>query len=172
MKVLVTGTGGLSSAIANVYHDNSIFCTSRSAGYYLEQVDTWGINFLDYDIVFNCAYSDVGQLKVLKFFSEYWKNDSSKKIVNIGSIVADYPRTETEKERDFFEYRYSKQSLQQAFSDIARSCVCDLRLINLGPVDTDMTRHLDCNKLDKDYCAASIRKIVEQTKFKRIDFWE
>lgn len=171
-KVLITGTGGLSKALANVYNDHSVFCTSRSQSYYLESVEQWGEQFLNYDIVFNCAYSETGQVKVLKYFSDRWKNDDSKIIVNIGSIVADYPRSEIAKERDFFEYRYSKQGLQQAFSDIAKTYKCDLRLINPGPIDTDMIKHLDCVKMNPNQCAKSIRQTVEQTNFKRIDFWE
>ena len=171
-KVLITGSGGLSRALAYAYSECNVFCTSRSQSYYLESVETWGAEFLDYDVVFNCAYSDLGQIKVLKYFSDHWKNDPTKTIVNIGSIVADYPRSEVANERDFFEYRYSKQSLQQAFSDIAKTYNCDLRLINLGPIETDMTQHIPCAKLKPISCAVTIRKAIEETKFKRIDFWE
>lgn len=171
-KVLITGSGGLSAALALEYSDCSVYCTSRSNDELLEYVDSWGNQHLDCDIVFNCAHSDLGQLKVLKFFSERWKDLSNKTIVNIGSIVADYPRSEVSKERDFFEYRYSKQCLQTAFSDIAKSYSCDIRLFNLGPIDTDMTKHIDCVKLDKHDVAKKIRQTLEQTKFKRIDFWE
>ena len=171
-KVLITGSKGLSAALAEVYSDCSVYCTSRSNNEFLERVDSWGHDFLDYNTVFNCAHSDIGQVKVLKYFSDHWCNDATKTIVNIGSIVADYPRSEVDKERDFFEYRYSKQSLQQAFFDVAKTYNCDIRLFNPGPIDTDMTRHIDCAKLDPVKCAKIIRKTLEETDFKRIDFWE
>lgn len=171
-KVLITGTGGLCAALARAYSDCEVYCSSRSRQENLEHIDTWGHQHLDCDMVFNCAHSNFGQITVLKYFSDHWKNDSTKTIVNIGSIVADYPRSEVSKERDFFEYRYSKQSLQKAFSDIAKTYSCDLRLINPGPIDTDMTRHIHCAKIDPMQCAITIRKTIEETNFKRIDFWE
>lgn len=172
-KVLITGSGGLSKALAIEYIDHYVYCTSRKNGYNLNDVSEWGEQFLDYDILFNCAYNDNDQVKILGFFSEKWKNIRKKSIISIGSIVSDYPRTEIEKERDFFEYRYNKQSLQKAFSDIARSCLCDIRLINLGPMNTAMTDHLDISKLDVNECAKIIKNFVEVDKrIKRIDIWE
>lgn len=171
MKILITGSGGISEALSEAFSSHDVYCSSRSQNQSPGDIEIWGINFLNFDMVFNCAYNENDQVKVLKFFYNNWKNNNSKTIINIGSIVADYPRAEVSRERDFFEYRYYKQALQQAFSDVVKSSQCDIRLYNPGPVETRMTSNLNCVKMTAQECAGIIKETLNNKKIKRIDFW-
>lgn len=171
-KILITGSRNISSAIATQHQTDYVMCASKSNGYNINNIFVWGSEFLDFDIVYNCAYDNQGQLKVLEFFATNWKDDASKIIVNIGSKITDYARSELSKDRDFFLYRYNKLILQKAFSDLTHSCKCDLKLFNPGPVDlTDMAKHLDVPKLEINELAKNIKQLSENPLIKRVDLW-
>lgn len=173
MKILLTGTTGLSLAIKNhIKQQHSVTAVSKSTGHDILKIKKWGGDYVDQDAVINCAYDCYGQLEVLEFFYNQWKNDSKKIIVNVGSIVSDYAQTEKHLDFVYSNYRLQKQSLQLAFQKMSRDTLCDIKLINPGPVDTAMVDHLKCKKLTVDHVASRISWLLTQPDVKRLDLWE
>ena len=119
--------------------------------------------------MFNCAYSGFAQVNVLEFFYHHWKHNYQKKIITIGSRVITYKRLESDGE--YWAYRLHKQTLQQAHDAMLLDAKCDLKIINPGPIDTDMIRHIDCVKMSPKDVAESIRDIAESKAYKRVDLW-
>lgn len=169
MKILITGTKGLATALGNVYADQSVTMVSRSSGFDIKNVNNWGTEFLDYDCVFNCAYDGFAQVDVLEFFYNHWKNDPNKKIITIGSRIVTYKRSESES--DYWPYRLHKQALQQAHDAMLLTAKCDMKIIHPGPIDTDMVKHIYCVKMSPVNLAQSIKEIVMSTTIKRVDLW-
>jgi hypothetical protein len=169
MKILITGTRGLAQSLGKVYIDHSVTLISRSVGYDINDIDTWGDKFLDYDCVFNCAYDNFAQVKVLEFFYNHWKHDVNKQIVSIGSRTITFKRSENES--GYWAYRLHKQALQQAHDSMLLDAKCDMKIINPGPVNTDMICHLDCVKLDTTALANIIKNISADLTIKRVDLW-
>lgn len=173
MKVLITGTHGLSGALKEVLsRDHHVRNVSKSSGYDINLVDSWASEFSDYDCCINCAYDGFGQLKVLESFYHMWRDHSEKMIVNIGSKVSCYARTETDKDHEYFRYRVEKQALESAFSSMSNTSRCDLKLINPGPIDTEMIRHLNVDKLDPQWLAVEIYEFIKKPYIKRVDLWQ
>ena len=165
MKILITGQRGLAYTLKNVYApDHSVCMVSKSNGFDINQVDVWGSKFLDHDRVFNCAYDGFGQIKVLEFFYQHWQHDHTKSIITIGSRAITLPRTEGE--QGYWSYRLHKQALQQAHDAMLCGAKCDMKIINPGPIDTDMMRHVDCVKFDAGSLANKIQQIVSDSSVK------
>lgn len=170
MKILITGSKGLASALASVHAaDHSVTMVSRSLGFDINHVDQWGQNFLNYDCVFNCAYDGFGQLHILDFFYKHWCKLSDKKIVNIGSRCITYPRLDAD--TDYWPYRQHKLSLQHTVDAMTACAKCDIKIINPGPVDTDMVAHQQCDKFDPVVLAEKIKSIAQDPTIKRVDLW-
>jgi len=174
MKILITGKNGIAASLARVYSsDHDVILASRSNMLDIDNIKTWGHQFADVDIVFNCAYSNWSQIDVLDFFAEIWKNNKNKTIVNIGSKVTDYSRIEREIDREYFPYRLHKQTLQLASASLSENCLCRVVLINPGAVDTDLIKHLtDVQKMDPDYLAKRIQELLLIPEIRRVDLWE
>lgn len=173
MKVVITGTTGLANALYKALSpDNEVVCISRSTGQDIKLASEWCRTFADFGCCINCAYDDQGQLTVLESFYHMWQDDSSKTIINIGSKVASYARTETDKDHLYFRYRVNKQALQLAFESMCNTARCDIKLINPGPIDTEMTSHLNVNKLNTDTLAQQIVDIMNYPHIKRVDLWQ
>jgi len=171
MKILVTGTQGLARALGDTYIDtpHSVTLVSRSSGYDINNIAHWGLEFLDYDCVFNCAYHNYAQIKVLEFFYNQWQNDPLKKIITIGSRAITYKRIEAD--AGYWPYRLHKQALQQAHDSMLLTAKCDMKIINPGPIDTPMIAQHQCVKFDPLVLAAKIKTIVEDPSIKRVDLW-
>jgi hypothetical protein len=169
MNILITGTRGLGHALGDAYIDQSVTLVSRSGGFDIADISKWGHEFLKYDCVFNNAYDGFAQVGVLEFFYNHWKNDPSKKIITIGSRAITHKRAEAE--TGYWAYRLHKQALQLAHDAMLLDAKCDMKIINPGPIDTDMIRHVNCAKLDTDALAVKIRSIVSDPTLKRIDLW-
>lgn len=169
MKILITGTKGLAQALGDVYVDHSVTLVSRSGGYDINNIDSWGLNFLQYHCVFNCAYSDYAQIKVLEFFYNQWHNDPLKKIITIGSRAITHKRIEAD--TGHWPYRLHKQALQQAHDSMLLTTKCDMKIINPGPIDTPMIAQHQCVKFDPLVLALKIKSIVEDPTVKRVDLW-
>jgi len=169
MKILITGTKGLAAALGNTYAEHSVTMVSRSNAFDINHVNIWGSQFLDYDCVFNCAYDGFAQVGVLEFFYTHWKNNPGKKIITIGSRAITHKRIETKSE--YWPYRLHKQALQQAHDTMLLDVKCDMKIINPGPIDTDMIKHLDCVKMSADETAFKIKNIVDDPTIKRLDLW-
>lgn len=169
MKILITGTKGLAHSLGNAYVDHNVTLVSRSHGYDINNITQWGTEFLDYDCVFNCAYDGFAQVGVLEYFFDHWREDSSKKIISIGSRVILYRRTGPEV--GYWNYRLHKQALQQAHDAMLLDAKCDMKLINPGPIDTDMLQGIQCSKYNPDALATVIKGIVILPDIKRVDLW-
>ena len=169
MKILITGTNGLACKLGEAYADHSVSLVSRSNGFDINEINHWGHEFLDYDCVFNCAYDGFAQIKVLEFFYNHWKHNYHKKIITIGSRVITYKRIENES--GYWAYRLHKQSLQQAHDAMLLDAKCDMKIINPGPIDTDMIKHLEIIKLSPPELAQKIKNIVSDSSLKRVDLW-
>lgn len=171
MNIVITGQKGLAKALAQSYSDCSVTNISRSSGYDINFVSSWADKFFLADMIINCAHSEYAQIKVLECFANAWYNDSSKRIINIGSKVTDYLRSETERQNEYFAYRNQKQSLQNAFANMVDNCLCDIRLYNLGPIDTDLIAHLNIAKMPVDKVAEQIKMLNSIPHLKRVDLW-
>jgi hypothetical protein len=169
MKILITGETGLAKGLAAAHHADDVTCVSRSNGHDIALIQEWGIEFLDRDIVYNCAYHDLHQLSVLEFFYNHWKNDKSKTIVNIGSRVVYFPRSQDQKE--YWNYQLHKQTLQSAFEQMLPGAECVIKLINPGPIDTKMVSHLSVPKFSVNDLASRIKSFVDDPVIRRVDLW-
>lgn len=174
MNILITGSRGLAKSLGNILEkDHSVTYVSKSTGYNIADVKNWGNQFYHYDVCINSAYDRWHQVTVLEQFFWAWHNDSSKCIVNIGSTISDYARTEFDKEHEYMDYRVHKQALQLAFSKLTKQAKCDIKLINPGAMNTDMIKHLDFkNKMPADFVAEKIAFILFDPSIKRLDLWQ
>lgn len=169
MKVLITGDRGLAEALGKSYSMQSVFYATRSAGYDIKNVEAWGDQFLDVDLLFNCAYDGFGQVQVLEFFYNAWKNDPSKVIVSIGSKVIYSPRLDIQQDHEYWPYRLHKQALALAHETMVKNAKCTLKLINPGPIDTDMIAHQQCKKANPALLATNIKDWITNPFIKRVD---
>lgn len=173
MRVLLTGDTGLARALkAALDQDYVVTTVSRKNGFDLTNVGAWAQLYFDHDIVINNAYHKWCQIEVLETFYQQWKNDSSKIIINVGSTISDYCRSETDLEHQYLDYRVHKQSLQLAFQKISKNAHCDVKIINPGPFDSDMSQHLNVAKLSKESVASYVKWMLTQPTIKRLDLWQ
>lgn len=169
MKILITGTTGLAKALGDAYAEHSVTLVSKSGGYDINNVKQWGHEFLDNDCVINCAYEGFGQLSVLEFFYKHWKTDPLKQIINIGSRSIVYKRLDAGS--GYWSYRQHKQTLQQAVDAMQLDALCNIKIINPGPIDTPMIAHHQCVKFETHALAAKIKDIAADPSIKRVDLW-
>lgn len=170
MKILITGTQGLAKELGAILgNTNQVALVSRSNGFDINDISQWGLDFLDYDSVFNCAYSGYAQVSVLEFFYNAWKHNISKQIITIGSRAIVFKRTDGE--QGYWAYRTHKQALQQAHDAMLLDAKCDMKIINPGPIDTAMIQHISCAKLDAKTLAQQIQTIASNPILKRVDLW-
>jgi len=140
MKILVTGSKGLAASIKSILEiDHQVLTVSKSNGHCLSNVQSWAYLYFDCDILVNNAYHNWDQIEVLETFANAWRLDDKKIIINVGSTISDYCRTEQDIECDYLKYRVHKQALQLAFQKICKNSHCDVKLINPGPFDSDMS---------------------------------
>lgn len=168
MKIFVTGSRGIANAIKQLPYEVSTL--SRSDGYDIEQWRNWINVFKDCDVFVNNAQSKFYQTELLVHMAMSWKDQPNKMIINIGSMVADYQRTVGE-DNKFWDYRLQKQSLQEAYIKLSRDCQCKIALINPGAVDTDMVKHLQCNKMPTTMIAQYVDMIIQRPELRRLDLW-
>lgn len=171
MKILITGTRGLAEELAIVYSGYDVTAVSRSTGHDILKIDEWGVDFLDYDCVFNCAYDGIGQQLVLEYFYHHWQNDETKSIITIGSKVITQPRSELNRNLEFWSYRTHKQTLQNMYDSMWPTAQCDLKIIHPGATDTETVAHLHVPKMDKFELAKQIQKFALDPVIKRVDLW-
>ena len=169
MKILITGTTGLANALGDAYIDHSVTLVSRSGGFDINNIAQWGAEFLDCDCVFNCAYDGFGQVAVLEFFHKHWKNDPTKQIINIGSRSITFKRLDAD--LGYWPYRQHKLALQQAVDAMLLDALCDIKIVNPGPIDTPMIASHHCVKFDPFELAIKIKAIAADPALKRVDLW-
>jgi hypothetical protein len=173
MNILITGNRGLAKALGELLTvDHSVTYVSRSTGHNIVNIKQWAPDFYHYDMCINSAYHNWDQVEVLEQFFWAWNHDPNKHIVNIGSTISDYARTETNKEHEYMNYRVHKQALQLAFSKLVKQSLCNIKLINPGAMDTDMLKHLDfSNKMQPEFVAQKIVSVLFDPCVKRLDLW-
>ena len=170
MKILITGTKGLAQELAFVYSNHDVTTVSQSTGHDILKIDEWGVDFLDYDLVFNCAYCGIGQQLVLEYFHHHWQFNPTKSIITIGSKIITQPRSDGT--NAYWPYRIHKQTLQSMHNSMWPTAQCDLKIINPGAFDSEMVAHLDVLKLSLYELAIRIKKYVEDPVIKRVDLWQ
>lgn len=168
MRLLVTGTQGIAAAVAQLPYD--VTAVSRSTGHDIMAWPDWIDQFKQHDVFVNCAQAGSAQAELLVHMALSWKHQPSKVIINIGSMVADYRRT-VGHDAEFWQYRWQKQNLQNAFVKLTRDCECRVALINPGAVDTDMVRELDCAKISTHTVAHYVDLVIKNAELRRIDLW-
>jgi hypothetical protein len=171
MNILITGTQGLANELALLYSGHEVCMVSKSNGYDIMKVSEWGQEFLNYDIVFNCAYNGLGQALVLDYFYQHWFNNPDKTIVTIGSKVISQPRIEAERDKEYWPYREHKQILQYIHDARWPTAKCDLKIINPGAFDSDMVAHLNIPKMSLFALAVRIKQAAGDPLIKRLDLW-
>lgn len=169
MKILITGGQGLARALGDCYIGHSVTLVSRSNGFDINNINQWGMEFLDYNCVFNCAYDGFGQVQVLEFFYQHWRDNVDKKIVNIGSRAISFKRLDNT--QGYWPYRQHKLCLQNTVDAMLLDAKCDIKIINPGPIDTPMIAHHQCAKFNPDTLASKIKTITEEPSIKRVDLW-
>jgi hypothetical protein len=171
MKILITGTRGLAQELAFVHRDHDVTAVSLSTRHDILKIEQWGQDFLGHDLVFNCAYSGLGQVTVLDYFYRNWFNLADKTIVSIGSKVISQPRAEIARDYEYWPYREHKQQLQYMHDRLWPTALCDLKIINPGAFDSDMVAHLTVPKLNLYELAMRIKKYAQDPVIKRVDLW-
>jgi hypothetical protein len=171
MKILITGTTGLSQELANVHVADTVACVSKSTGHDILNIDQWGFNFLDCDLVYNCAYDGIGQQLVLDYFFNHWQHDQTKCIVSIGSKVISQPRLEHAIDHQYWPYRTHKQYLQLMHDQMWPTALCNLKIINPGAFDSNMILHLNVPKIKIQVLAKQIQNFACDPTVKRVDLW-
>jgi hypothetical protein len=169
MKILITGTKGLADALGKVYSDHSVTLVSKSTGHDIKNITAWGSQYIDHDMVFNCAYDEYAQVNVLEFFFNHWKNNSNKTIISIGSKAV--YGTRIEKSDEYWSYCVHKLALQSAHDNMIKTASCDLKIFNPGPIDTDMIAQHHVPKYSTTELATIIKDFVANPTIKRVDLW-
>lgn len=170
MKILITGKQGLAGSLINTLQHHHVVSTNQT-NYNIQDVKVWACDFVNFDICINCAYDSWHQVTVLEEFYSLWQNDPKKIIVNVGSNSALYSRTELDKEHEYSPYRLHKQALELCFNKLVKTAKCNIKLINPGPIDTDMVSHLQCIKMSPAHVADRIAWLIDQPDIKRLDLW-
>ena len=173
MNILITGKKDLSLKLSQLLStDNEVMMVSISGGYDIGNVSEWAHEFKNYDLIINCAYDNFSQISVMEEFCNMWGHNEDKKIINIGSMVTDYARSEETVDTEYFPYRVHKQSLQLAFNKLVKKVKCDMKLINPGPFESNMTIHLSVPMMTINDIAINIIDIINNKLIKRVDLWK
>ena len=174
MNIIITGSQGLARSLGDqLSKDHRVTYLDRSNGHDINKVSTWAEKFYDQDMCINNAYHKWDQVAVLETFYHMWGNDSSKYIINIGSTISDYTRNEKDQDHEYMPYRLHKQALQAAFSKMVKQAKCTIKLINPGPMDTQMLANVSwSNKMNTNLVAQAIVPMLIDPLIKRIDLWQ
>jgi hypothetical protein len=170
-KILITGRTGLAEALAKIYSNELVTCVSKSTGHDINCVDQWGVDYLDYDSVFNCAYDGIGQQLVLEYFYHHWHSNATKQLITIGSKIITQPRIDQDRDSEYWPYRMHKQTLQSMFDRMITNAKCDLKIINPGAIDTPMIEHQTISKMPTKFLADKIYNFSADRTNKRLDIW-
>ena len=174
MKIAITGnTSGIGLALANrLQQDHDIVRLSRSNGYNIADTTKILDAAKDCDVFINNAYCEYQQALLLQSFYAIWK-DSDKQIINIGSVVTNYPRSQVELDNYPWPYRDHKVALEKLFRKLAwERSKCSLHLISPGPVDTKMIKHLTVPKLDPNSVVDVVLNVMYNRSIKELTLWQ
>lgn len=167
-KVLITGSRGFADSLRRAFDDCQVRCVSLSQGYDINQVADWGLEFINYDIVINCAHGGRGQVAVLEYFFKQWQNNRSKQIITIGSRVVSYRHYN---QIDYSNYCSEKQCLQLIHDNMLSQSLCDMKIFNPGPFESDRVSANKSPKFDPEQLATRVRAWAREPDIKRLDLW-
>ena len=169
MKIAITGhSRGIGLAIANQLTQHDIIGLSRSNGYDLANISQIIDAVRDCDVFVNNAYYDYYQTTLLSTLYAEWQ-DLNKVIINIGSAITVYPRTEIALNNQPWPYRDHKISLETEFRKLSwQGNNCKLALVNPGSTDTDMMRSHNCIKLNPIEIAKAVELVLNNLYLKEI----
>jgi NAD(P)-dependent dehydrogenase (short-subunit alcohol dehydrogenase family) len=172
MKVAITGhSRGIGQAIAQMLsQEHNIVGMSRSNGFDVSNVDSVVAAAADCDVFINNAYSGLAQVEILKKLHSLWQ-DKNRLIINIGSTVTDYPRSNSQvAEDDPWPYRDHKKLLASTFRQLTwnQTSPCRLALVTPGATDTDMIRHLTLFKIPPQEIANAVLLVINNPSIKEI----
>jgi len=162
MNIAITGhSRGIGKALYDVLTKNSFEVAgySRTNGFdiSLESQREEILNCsLACDVFINNAYHKVGQLDLLKKFTELWRGDPKKLIININSkiIHANYYIPEME------EYRISKIQQQRFIESKLLNSNPQILNVILGLVDTEMSQIFNGKKLKPNDVAEMLKNLI------------
>lgn len=169
MKIVITGTKGLAVSLQQEFATHQVCLVGRSNDHDVNRVQSWGDQFLDHDILINCAYDAWAQIQVLEFFHSHWKHDATKCIVSVGSRVVNHSGLDGK--TGYWPYRMHKQALQLAHDAMQCDSLCRMLLVNPGPIDTDMVRHHAVPKMMPAMLAHKIKEAILDPTVRRLDVW-
>jgi NAD(P)-dependent dehydrogenase (short-subunit alcohol dehydrogenase family) len=174
MKIAITGhTSGIGLALANrLQQDHDIVGLSRSNDYNIEDVSSIVAAAKDCDVFINNAYCEYQQALLLQELYINWEH-TDKQIINIGSVVTNYPRSQIELNDLPWPYRDHKIALEKMFRNLVwRRSPCSLHLISPGPVDTPMVKHLQVSKLNPNSVVDVVLNIMYNRNIKELTLWQ
>ncbi len=169
MKIAITGhSQGIGLAIANQLIHHDIIGLSRTNGYDIANISQIIDAVRDCDVFINNAYCDYCQTKLLSALYLEWQ-DLNKIIINIGSAITVYPRTEVALNDQPWPYREHKISLEKEFRKLAwQGTNCRLALINPGATDTNMMQAHICIKLNPIEIAKAVELVLTNPYIKEM----
>lgn len=175
----ITGhTKGIGKALIElVKEEYNILGFSRSNGYNLKDdgiVQKIFQESKDADVFINNAFFRFAQIDLFNLFYNEWKTDSSKTILNIGSIAR------LKDDLGVGSYGYVKQEFHEAWRKIHREQDRKCKIYNISPgfVDTDMIASLNIpatTMLDADTAAKYIKWVLDTPKdieIAELTFWK
>lgn len=169
MNIFITGTRGVAKSLKELLcNEHSVVCVGRD----ITTKPNWDQPFHDYDIFINCAHDEWMQVELLELFHSIWAHDPNKKIINIGSSITDYSRADKERDYEHLSYRVRKQALQLTFARLVKTSLCDIKLINPGPIDTTLVKHPpNIELMSPLFIASRIVEYMNHPYIKRVDLW-
>jgi hypothetical protein len=172
VNIVITGSQETAKALKLALFEHNVTLVSRSLGFDIRNVTDWCQNFAEHDCIINYAYDGFHQIQVLESFATMWKQHSEKIIINIGSMVIDHVRSEPSLDHKYWPYRLHKQGLQQAYAKLSKECLCQIKLLNPGPIDTPMIQHLSVPKLSLIEFSKLVVLLLENPVLRRLDAWQ
>lgn len=172
MKIAITGhSRGIGLAITNQLTQHDIIGLSRTNGYDIANISQIIDAVRDCDVFINNAYSDYCQTELLSALYSEWQ-DLNKVIINIGSAITVYPRTELALNDQPWPYRDHKISLEKEFRKLSwQGNTCKLALVNPGATDTDMMQSHNCIKLNPIEIAKAVELVLNNVYIKEITIY-
>lgn len=173
MKIAITGhTRGIGKAIADALSEHEVIGLSRSNGYDISDTATIIKSIEKVDVFINNAYFEYAQCELLTSLHHLWKG-TDKMIINIGSIVTDYPRIDAHLDHLQWDYRDHKTKLRDVFRKLIKTKnTCNLVLISPGATDTDMIKHQTVAKLNPNEVAKAVQYVIANPLIKELTLYE
>lgn len=160
MKIAITGhTAGIGRAFAQYLQSrgHEIVGLSKRDGHNIRVIPRMVEQILPCDMWINNAQAGYAQAELLYKVSEAWKDDASKIIWNISTMMTrdgGVPRIPGQSWTSIAEYKNQKRALEDAFYQLKDRC--NMCLIRPGPVATQSYNQAGIDAADIDAWAKNI----------------